>query len=140
VYAGCKIDYSGSKVTPQNFEAVLTGTATGKNINPTKMRSAVFASSVAAAQGAHYAVLVAGSNSYSNYRHQADVCHAYQVVKANGIPAENIVVMAYDDIANNSRNPFPGQLFNKPTASGVAGTDVYAGCKIDYSGSKVTPQ
>merc|ERR1719230_691454 len=47
--------------------------------------------------------------------------------------------MAYDDIANNSRNPFPGQLFNKPTAAGEPGVDVYAGCKIDYSGKDVTP-
>lgn len=50
------------------------------------------------------------------------------------------MVMAYDDIANNSRNPFPDQLFNKPSAAGVPGTDVYAGCKIDYSGKDVTPQ
>lgn len=25
----------------------------------------------------HWAVLVAGSKSYYNYRHQADTCHAY---------------------------------------------------------------
>jgi legumain len=42
--------------------------------------------------------------------------------------------MAYDDIANNSRNPYPGQIFNKPD-----GDDVYAGCNIDYSGRDVTP-
>ena len=29
--------------------------------------------------GELWAVLVAGSNGWSNYRHQADVCHAYQV-------------------------------------------------------------
>jgi len=85
----------------------------------------------------NYAVLVAGSRGYSNYRHQADVCHAYQVVLSHGIPAENIIVMAYDDIANSSQNPFPGQIFNKPTAAGTPGQDVYAGCKIDYSGSDV---
>lgn len=28
---------------------------------------------------AHWAVLVAGSNGWGNYRHQADVFHAYQV-------------------------------------------------------------
>lgn len=91
-------------------------------------------------QGAHYAVLVAGSNTYNNYRHQADVCHSYQIVKSQGIPEENIIVMAYDDIANNSRNPFPGKIFNKPTAAGEAGVDVYAGCQIDYSGKDVTPE
>ena len=25
----------------------------------------------------HWAVIVAGSSGYSNYRHQADTCHAY---------------------------------------------------------------
>lgn len=50
----------------------------------------------------HWAVLVAGSNTYSNYRHQADICHAYQIMLENGIPEDQIIVMAYDDIANNS--------------------------------------
>merc|ERR1719453_813359 len=101
--------------------------------------AALSATVVAASPSNHYAVLVAGSKTYSNYRHQADVCHAYQVVKSKGIPEENIIVMAYDDIANSPSNPFPGKLFNKPTAAGTPGKDVYAGCKIDYSGSDVTP-
>lgn len=50
---------------------------------------------------ANFAVLVAGSNGYYNYRHQADVCHAYQILHKNGIPDSNIVVMMYDDIAKN---------------------------------------
>jgi len=43
--------------------------------------------------------------------------------------------LAYDDIANSPYNPFPGQIFNKPSPAGTPGQDVYAGCKIDYSGS-----
>ena len=31
-------------------------------------------------------------------------------------------------------------MFNKPTAAGTPGVDVYAGCKIDYSGNMVTPE
>jgi glycosylphosphatidylinositol transamidase (GPIT) subunit GPI8 len=31
------------------------------------------------ARADHYAVLVAGSHTYGNYRHHADVAHAYQV-------------------------------------------------------------
>jgi len=84
------------------------------------------------AQAANWAVLVAGSNGFWNYRHQADICHAYQVVSQNGIPAENIITLAYDDIASDPSNPFPGQIFNKPN-----GTDVYAGCNIDYNGTDV---
>ena len=82
----------------------------------------------------HWAVLVAGSNGFWNYRHQADICHAYQVLLKNGFPASNIIVMAYDDIANDPENPIPGKLFNKPD-----GKDVYVGCKIDYKGDDVTP-
>jgi legumain len=54
-------------------------------------------------------------------------------MKSNGIPEEQIILMAYDDVANNSQNPFPGKLFNKPD-----GEDVYAGCNIDYTGREVT--
>jgi legumain len=82
----------------------------------------------------HWAVIVAGSNGYWNYRHQADACHAYQIVKKGGIPESNIIMMAYDDVANSPENPFPGKLFNKPD-----GHDVYEGCNIDYTGSSVNP-
>lgn len=97
-------------------------------------------SAVAPVVADHWAVLIAGSNGYSNYRHQADACHAYQVMKSKGIPEKNIIMMAYDDVANNKENPFPGQLFNKPSAAGTPGTDVYSGCKIDYKGKDVTPE
>jgi len=86
----------------------------------------------------HWAVLVAGSNSYSNYRHQADICHAYQIMKAKGVPEEQIIVLAYDDIANSRSNPFPGKIYNKPDPNGP-GVDVYAGCNIDYKGRDVNP-
>jgi legumain len=86
----------------------------------------------------HWAVIVAGSNGYGNYRHQADTCHAYQLLKKNGIPEDQIIHLSYDDVANSRSNPFPGKLFNKPTAKGTPGDDVYAGCKIDYSGKKTT--
>ena len=42
--------------------------------------------------GKLWVVLAAGSDGYYNYRHQADVCHAYQVLKAHGVPDENIIV------------------------------------------------
>jgi legumain len=44
-------------------------------------------------------------------------------------------MMSYDDVANDSENPFPGQLFNKPN-----GPDVYKGCNIDYKAADVTPE
>ncbi|THD18676.1 Legumain [Fasciola hepatica] len=84
--------------------------------------------------GKHWAVLVAGSNGWGDYRHQADVCHAYQLLRKNGIPPENIITMMYDDVANDPKNPFPGKLFND-----YKHVDVYAGVKIDYRGQDVTP-
>lgn len=51
----------------------------------------------------NWAVLVAGSHEWTNYRHQADVCHAYQILHNNGIPDSNIIVMMYDDLAHHWR-------------------------------------
>lgn len=81
-----------------------------------------------------WVVLVAGSNGWSNYRHQADVCHAYQVVHNHGIPDEHIIVMMFDDIAMNPENPTPGKIINHPN-----GTDVYKGVPKDYTCNSVRP-
>ncbi|KAH9605251.1 hypothetical protein KSS87_019758 [Heliosperma pusillum] len=83
--------------------------------------------------GTKWAVLIAGSNGYWNYRHQADVCHAYQLLKRGGVKDENIIVFMYDDIAYNEENPRPGVVINNPF-----GTDVYAGVPKDYTGEDVT--
>ena len=82
----------------------------------------------------NYAILVAGSNTYTNYRHQSDVFHHYHLLVDRGIKPENIIVFAYDDIATAKKNPFPGKVFNSP-----AGKDVYEGVVIDYFGEDVTP-
>jgi len=85
--------------------------------------------------GKIWVLLVAGSSGYENYRHQADVCHSYQVVHEHGIPDEQIVVMMYDDIANNRMNPTPGIIINQPN-----GSDVYGGVPKDYTKKEVTPE
>lgn len=103
--------------------------------------------------GTTWALLVAGSSGYGNYRHQvratrdrvistntwsavegrlktsvwfveiqADVCHAYQLLRKGGLKEENIVVMMRDDIADNPLNPRKGVIINHPQ-----GQDVYAG-------------
>lgn len=60
---------------------------------------------------------------------QADVCHAYQILKRGGLKDENIVVFMYDDIAFNTENPYPGKIINKPD-----GPDVYQGVpKVRFS-------
>lgn len=93
---------------------------------------------VTVCQCANWAVLIAGSDGFYNYRHQADVFHAYQALIAKGMDPQKIIVLAYDDIASSPSNPFPGKVFNKPTYKDP-GVDVYAGVVIDYKGSNVTP-
>ncbi|PON78575.1 Peptidase C13, legumain [Parasponia andersonii] len=83
--------------------------------------------------GTRWAVLVAGSSGWINYRHQANVCHAYQILKKAGLKDENIVVFMYDDIAFNENNPKPGVIINKPN-----GSDVYEGVPKDYTGVNAT--
>jgi legumain len=87
----------------------------------------------------HWAVLVAGSYGFWNYRHQSDIFHSYHLLIQNGVPKENIIVLAYDDIANDSENPIPGKIFNKPDPNGN-GVNVYEGVQIDYKGDDVSPQ
>ena len=86
-------------------------------------------------QGENWAVLACGSNGYMNYRHQADVFHVYQSLLKRGFSKEHIILFAYDDIAYSPRNPFPGQVFNRPD-----GPDVYEGVSIDYSDYNVNPE
>ncbi|XP_057957454.1 vacuolar-processing enzyme-like [Malania oleifera] len=83
--------------------------------------------------GTRWAVLIAGSSGYWNYRHQSDVCHAYQILKKGGLKDENIIVFMYDDIAFNEENPRPGVIINNPQ-----GADVYEGVPKDYIGEDVT--
>ncbi|KAB1217056.1 Vacuolar-processing enzyme [Morella rubra] len=85
--------------------------------------------------GTRWAVLVAGSSGYGNYRHQADVCHAYQLLRKGGLKEENIVVFMYDDIASHPLNPRPGIIINHPQ-----GDDIYAGVPKDYTGEHVTAE
>ena len=50
----------------------------------------------------HWAVIMAGSNTYGNYRHQADTNHAVQIMLKNGIPRDHIIHLSYDDVVGSS--------------------------------------
>lgn len=85
------------------------------------------------AAGTHWALLAAGSDGYWNYRHQADLCHAFQLLtKEGGIPASNVVTMFKDDVAYDAENPVKGELINRP-----GGPNVYEGVVKDYTGDTV---
>jgi len=83
----------------------------------------------------HWALLVAGSRGYFNYRHQSDVCHAYQILHKFGFEQDKIVVMLYDDIAFAAQNPTPGVLINR-----LQGPNVYKNIQKDYTGDSITPE
>lgn len=83
----------------------------------------------------NWAVLIAGSEGYGNYRHQSDIFHAYQILMSQGFSKDNVIVFAYDDIVMDIQNPFPGKVFNSPS-----GSDVYEGVVIDYKKNDVTPE
>lgn len=80
-----------------------------------------------------WAVIGALSSGFSNYRHQADALQQYQLLRANGVADDHIVLILADDIVADSNNSLTGQVRNEPS-----GEDVYAGVKIDY-GISVTP-
>ena len=61
---------------------------------------AALAAVAAADTSKHWAVIMAGSTGFSNYRHQADSHHAVKVMLENGIPRDQIIHLAYDDIAD----------------------------------------
>jgi hypothetical protein len=82
------------------------------------------------------AVLIAGSNGWMNYRHQADVFHAYSELIANGISPKDIILFAYNDIVYNTMNPTPGVVINQP-----GGPNIYPGNEsVTFAGDDVTPE
>lgn len=89
----------------------------------------------ASALADNWAVLVAGSNTFWNYRHQADIYHTYKILTEKNFDPNKIIVMSYDDVVNDWNNPFKGHIYNKPD-----GPDVYIGKdKIDYRRDDVVP-
>lgn len=85
--------------------------------------------------GENWAILACGSSGYVNYRHQADVFHVYQSLIKRGFSKNHIILFAFDDIAYNPKNPFPGEIYNRPD-----GPNVYEGVIIDYTYNDVNPE
>ena len=75
----------------------------------------------------NYAVLVAASNGWKNYRHQADVLGMYQYLKGKGYDDDHIILIMEDDIAYNEKNPFQGVVRRE-----TGGENLYKDLQIDY--------
>ena len=75
----------------------------------------------------NYAVLVAASEGWKNYRHQADVLGMYHYLKTQGYDDDHIILIMADDIASNERNPLQGVVRRE-----VDGENLYDDVQIDY--------
>lgn len=76
-----------------------------------------------------YALIIAGSSGWENYRHQADALRMYQLLKENGMDDDHILLIAQDDIAWNEKNPYPGNIYSSSENENVY-RDVVVDCKL----------
>jgi hypothetical protein len=81
-----------------------------------------------------WALLVAGSTGWRNYRFQSDVFAMYQILRQHGYDDDHIVLIANDDIANSKSNT------NDPGAIRIneAGDNLYTPSAIDYHLDDIT--
>ena len=75
----------------------------------------------------NYAVLVAASEEWKNYRHQADVLGMYHYLKGKGYDDDHIILIIADDIAYNEKNPLQGVVRRE-----IDGENLYKDIQIDY--------
>ncbi len=74
-----------------------------------------------------WALLIAASKGWANYRFQADVFAMYQLLKKYGYDDDHIVLICEDDVARHANNPHQGELRISDT-----GVNVYDAAAIDY--------
>ena len=83
-----------------------------------------------------WAVLMAGSKDWWNYRHQADIATIYTTLLKRGFSPERIITLSYDDMPTCSFNKYKNQLFHT-----TAHVNMYQGPRtIDYSNKAVTKE
>lgn len=64
-----------------------------------------------------WAVVISPSTTWQNYRHQADAFSMYQVLRHHGYDDDHIVLIVEDNLADDERNPFKGEIFVERSAS-----------------------
>ncbi|MGL4853495.1 MAG: C13 family peptidase [Phocaeicola sp.] len=80
-----------------------------------------------------WAVIVAASQGWSNYRHQADALALYRQLKERGWEDERILLILEDDLAYHPQNPYPGVITQLK-----GGENLYEGAQVDYQLSQLT--
>lgn len=80
-----------------------------------------------------WAVVIAGSDDWANYRHQADALAMYQLLKRHGYNDDHIILITEDNIAYNPKNIYPGVVKVRPD-----GENLYTDVKVDYKLSELS--
>lgn len=81
-----------------------------------------------------WALLVATSSGWDNYRHQVDVLNIYQQLKTHGYQDDHIILIMEDDLAYHTSNPHPGTLISRMGAE-----NVYRDVEVDYHTRDLSP-
>ena len=86
-----------------------------------------------------WAVIVAASYGWANYRHQADALYLYHLLKNLKEPKDrydddHIILILADDIATGWRNKKPGEIYARLNGENLYTNDV----QIDYLLSELT--
>ncbi len=86
-------------------------------------------------KGDNWAVVIAASEGWTNYRHQADALAFYQMLKRLGYDDEHILLIMADDIAYHPNNPSPGVI--QHTSNGA---NLYKDIQVDYRLADISPE
>ena len=81
-----------------------------------------------------WALVIAASKGWANYRFQSDVFAMYQILRHHGYLDDHIVLICEDDVAIHANNPHPGELRVSDT-----GANNYDPSAIDYKLNMLTP-
>lgn len=82
-----------------------------------------------------WAVVVAASQGFANYRHQADALNIYQYLRSNGFTDDHILLIMADDIAYNPLNKQAGMV-----SVSVDGENLYHDVAVDHHVADLTAQ
>lgn len=81
----------------------------------------------------NWAVVVGASDTWANYRHQADAMAMYQLLRRHGYDDNHIILILEDNLADDPRNIWPGEVRVHPD-----GENVRRDLKPDYKLSSLS--
>lgn len=81
-----------------------------------------------------WAILIATSRGWDNYRHDADVLAMYHLLKSQGFDDSHILLVVNDELAFNEHNKLRGVVKNTSE-----GNNLYDNIQIDYRTHDLTP-